>query len=322
MAAADPAAADLSPAGADAVDPAATDGLRRGVSAPPLRYRAPAKVNLTLRILGRRGDGYHDLESLVAFTALADELALVPGGPLALAVEGPTANQAGPLGDNLVLKAARAAEERIPGLRLGGFALTKRLPAGGGLGGGSSDAATALRLIAEANALSLDDPRLAAAALATGADVPVCLAAQPRIMRGVGEVLAPPLALPRFPAVLAGPGFPLATKDVFAALGLKPGTCTGVVALNDAAVPTEREALLGFLRAHPNDLEAPAMRLAPAIGNLLAALRRESGCRLARMSGSGTTCFGLFETQADAEAAAARLSAAQPSWWVQATTIG
>jgi 4-diphosphocytidyl-2-C-methyl-D-erythritol kinase len=287
-----------------------------------LSDRAPAKVNLTLRILGRRADGYHELESLVAFTALADELTLVPDVPLALVVEGPTASQAGPLADNLVLKAVRAAAERITGLRLGAFGLAKRLPAGGGLGGGSSDAAAALRLLARANALSRDDPRLADAARATGADVPVCLAAKPRIMRGVGEKLSPPLALPSFPAVLAGPGFPLATKDVFAGLGLKPGARTGASAQNDAGVPTEREALLACLGEHRNDLEAPALRLAPAIADLLAALRAESGCRLARMSGSGTTCFGLFASQSDAEAAARRLSQANPTWWVQATVVG
>jgi 4-diphosphocytidyl-2-C-methyl-D-erythritol kinase len=305
-----------------AADPAAAARLHRDCCKGVLRDRAPAKVNLTLRILGRRGDGYHELESLVAFAALADELSFVPKVPLALAVRGPTACQAGPLDDNLVLKAALAAAERIAGLHLGSFALTKQLPAGGGLGGGSSDAATALRLIARANALSLDDPRLAAAALATGADVPVCLAAEPRIMRGVGEALACPLALPAFPAVLAGPGFPLATKDVFAALGLRPGERTGAGALDAAAVPTEREALLRFLETHPNDLEAPALRLAPAIGDLLAALRSEPGCRFARMSGSGTTCFGLFDTQGDAETAANRLSAGHPTWWVQATVLG
>lgn len=283
---------------------------------------APAKINLTLRVLGRRADGYHELESLVAFAALADALTLVPGASLVLTVEGPTAGQAGPLDENLVLKAARAAAARIDGLRLGSFALTKRLPAGGGLGGGSSDAAAALRLLARTNGIALDDPRLAAAALATGADVPVCLAARPRIMRGIGEELSPPLALPSCPAVLAGPGFPLATKDVFAALGLKPGERTGGATQVAADVPAGREALLAFLAAHPNDLEAPALRLAPAIGDLLTALRGEPGCRLARMSGSGTTCFGLFDAPGGAEAAARRLGAAHPAWWVQATGLG
>lgn len=294
----------------------------RDAASVVLNDSAPAKVNLTLRILGRRADGYHELESLVAFAALADELALVPGAALTLAVEGPTAGQAGQLGDNLVLKAARAAAERIEGLQLGAFTLTKRLPAGGGLGGGSSDAAAALRLLARANALSLDDPRLAAAALATGADVPVCLAAKVRIMCGVGEQLSAPLVLPSFPAVLAGPGFPLATKDVFAALGLKPGARTGAPTQEAADVPADREALLAFLAAHPNDLEAPALRLAPAITGLLAALRDQPGCRLARMSGSGTTCFGLFASPDDAEAAVRQLSKAYPAWWVQATVLG
>ncbi|MGZ8325328.1 MAG: GHMP family kinase ATP-binding protein, partial [Rhodoplanes sp.] len=127
---------------------------------------APAKLNLTLRILGKRADGYHDLESLVAFTAVADRLTLRPGAPLALTVSGPTAGQAGPVSDNLVLKAAQALAARVADLRLGAFELTKQLPAGGGLGGGSSDAAAALRLVARANGLALDDPRLLAAARA------------------------------------------------------------------------------------------------------------------------------------------------------------
>jgi 4-diphosphocytidyl-2-C-methyl-D-erythritol kinase len=284
---------------------------------------APAKVNLTLRVLGKRADGYHDLESLVAFTApaLADRLALRPGAELALSVDGPTAAQAGALADNLVLKAARKAGERIEGLRLGAFELTKRLPAGGGLGGGSSDAAAALRLIARANDLAPDDPRLAAAALATGADVPVCLDPRPRIMRGVGERLSAPLAVPSLPAVLVGPGFPLATKDVFAALGLATGERRGAPSADDA-VPRESTALLAFLAGHRNDLEAPAIRLAPAIADILDTLRASAGCRLARMSGSGTTCFGLFAGAREAGMAASRLQAAHPNWWVQATTLG
>src|ERR1700677_4029067 len=135
---------------------------------------APAKVKLTLRILGRRADGYHDLESLVAFAPFGDRLTLRPGTELELAVAGPTAGQAGAVDDNLVVRAARALAERIDGVRLGRFALTKRLPAGAGLGGGSADAAAALRLLAEANGLPPDHPRIGDAARATGADVPVC----------------------------------------------------------------------------------------------------------------------------------------------------
>lgn len=285
-----------------------------------LSETAPAKVNLTLRVLRKRPDGYHDLESLVTFAAVADQLTLRLDAPLALSVSGPTAEQAGPVADNLVLKAVRALAGRIADLRLGAFELVKRLPAGAGLGGGSSDAAAALRLVARANDVALADPRLAAAALASGADVPVCLDPQPRMMRGVGEVLSAPVALPTLSAVLVGPGFPLATKEVFAALGFAAGEWRGEPRA-DAAIPREPDALLAFLAAYPNDLEAPAIKLAPAIADLLATLRAQPGCRLARMSGSGATCFGLFASKEAAETAARSLKAAQPRWWVQATEL-
>ncbi len=185
---------------------------------------APAKVNLTLRVIGRRADGYHDIESLVVFAALGDELAFAPGRTLKLSVSGPTARAAGGLADNLVLKAARALAERVEGLKTGGFTLAKRLPVAAGLGGGSSDAAAALRLLARANRIALGDPRLHEAARATGADVPVCLDPRPRVMRGIGEILSAPLELPRLPAVLVNPGVAVPTKDVFAGLRLAPRT--------------------------------------------------------------------------------------------------
>src|SRR5579871_3498517 len=153
---------------------------------------APAKINLTLRISGRRSDGYHELESLVVFAPFGDRLTFSPNGPLDLDVSGPMADGAGPVADNLVLRAARALVDRIDGLRLGRFALHKELPSGAGLGGGSADAAAALRLIARANGISLDDPRVHDAARATGADVPVCLDPRPRGMRGIGEILSAP----------------------------------------------------------------------------------------------------------------------------------
>ena len=182
--------------------------------------KAPAKINLTLRVLGRRADGYHELESLVAFAGVGDALTFAPGGALTLAVSGPTAQAAGDNADNLVLKAARALAGRIAGLTLGGFALSKRLPVAAGLGGGSADAAAALRLLARANGVALDDPRLMQAAQATGSDVPVCLDPKPRLMRGVGDVLSAPLDLPRLFAVLVNPGVAVSTRDVFAALNL------------------------------------------------------------------------------------------------------
>jgi 4-diphosphocytidyl-2-C-methyl-D-erythritol kinase len=279
--------------------------------------KAPAKVNLTLRVIGRRADGYHEIESLVAFADVGDALTFSLGGALALRVAGPTAAAAGQIADNLVLKAARALAERVERLKLGGFALTKRLPVAAGLGGGSADAAAALRLLARANGLAADDPRLMEAARATGADVPVCLDPRPRFMRGVGDVLSDPLDLPRLFAVLLNPGVAVATKEVFATLAVPT---SGQTAL--AAICTGTAALLDEIARGRNDLEGAAIELEPAIADALAVLRNLPGCRLARMSGSGATCFGLFDSLDAARGAARRLRVGYPDWWVRATTLG
>ncbi len=184
---------------------------------------APAKVNLTLHVRGRRTDGYHDLESLVAFTSFGDELSLEIRPALTLTVNGPMATSAGPEQDNLVLRAARSLAERCDPLRLGHFTLTKHLPAGAGLGGGSSDAAAALRLLAQANGLQPQDRRILEAALVTGADVPVCVDPTPRIMQGIGEVLSDPVDLPALAIVVVYPDLPVPTAAVFKALGFGPG---------------------------------------------------------------------------------------------------
>jgi 4-diphosphocytidyl-2-C-methyl-D-erythritol kinase len=278
--------------------------------------KAPAKVNLTLRVLGRRADGYHELESLVAFAGVGDALTFVPGDALTLIVSGPTAPAAGDNADNLVLKAARALAERIAGLTLGRFALSKRLPVAAGLGGGSADAAAALRLLAKANGIALDDPRLMQAAQATGADVPVCLDPRPRVMRGVGDVLSAPLELPRLFAVLINPGVAVATRDVFSALAVPAAGETA-----PAAICTGASALLAEIARGRNDLEGPAIELEPAIADALAVLRNLPGCRLARMSGSGATCFGLFDSMDAARGAARRLRVGYPAWWVRATAL-
>jgi 4-diphosphocytidyl-2-C-methyl-D-erythritol kinase len=283
-----------------------------------LAETAPAKVNLTLHVLGRRPDGYHEIESLVVFADVGDRLTLAPGGALALDVVGPTAAAAGEGGDNLVLKAARAAAERIPGLTLGRFHLDKQLPVAAGLGGGSSDAAAALRLIARANALPPDDARIRAAARVTGADVPVCLEAKARMMRGIGEILSDPMALPPLPGVLINPGVAVPTRDVFAALAAPP--LAGPAQPDDFfTIDADAASLVSVLAARRNDLEAPAVRLQPVIADVLASLRSASGCMLARMSGSGATCFGLLNSAAAAEAAAQKIQKAQPGWWVRAT---
>src|SRR5258707_843167 len=176
---------------------------------PPLSDHAPAKVNLTLRILGKRADGYHDLESLVVFAGLADQVTLTLDAALGLDLDGPTAAAAGDVEANLVLRAARELVGRTDGLRCGRFALTKHIPVAAGLGGGSSDAAAALRLIMRVNGIARDNARVMDAARATGADVPVCLDPRPRIMRGIGDVLSPPLDLPELPGVLGNPRGPV-----------------------------------------------------------------------------------------------------------------
>ena len=182
--------------------------------------RAPAKINLTLRVVGRRPDGYHDLESLVAFAGLCDWLAFEPGDDLSLDVLGPRANETGPLDKNLVLRAARSLAGRIPRLRLGRFRLIKRLPAAAGLGGGSADAAAALRSLANEAGLPIDDPRVCASARATGADVLACLSPQARTIRGIGDELGPAIRLPDIFAVLVNPRVEAPTPKVFAAFDL------------------------------------------------------------------------------------------------------
>jgi 4-diphosphocytidyl-2-C-methyl-D-erythritol kinase len=288
-------------------------------SARPARAEfAPAKVNLTLHVIGRRADGYHEIESLVVFAGVGDRVAFAAGHALDLVTRGPTAAAAGPEGDNLVLKAARLLAERVDGLELGRFTLDKRLPVAAGLGGGSSDAAAALRLLARHNGLELDDPCLHEAARLTGADVPVCLDPRARMMRGIGEILSAPLALAALPAVLVNPGVSVATKDVFARLAAPSLSTT----TTKRAGAIEASASIDALATAGNDLEQPAIALQPVIAQVLAALRASAQCRLARMSGSGATCFALFESGRAATAAARALRARHPGWWVRATTLG
>jgi 4-diphosphocytidyl-2-C-methyl-D-erythritol kinase len=282
-----------------------------------------AKVNLSLRVIGRRVNGYHDLESVVAFADCADRLELVPGPELALQTTGPLAEACGETSDNLVLKAARLLAERVSDLHLGAFTLEKVLPVAAGIGGGSADAAAALRLLARLNELSLDDGRIHEVALLTGADVPVCLFSRACDMTGVGETLMP-LSLPKLPCVMVNPRVPVATKDVFAALGLRNGELlVGATAVITAAPawPDEGASAAAWVRAVstvPNDLEAPAIRIQPVIADVLSALRDSPGVLLSRMSGSGATCFAIFASGEDAGSAARSILADHPAWWVHA----
>jgi 4-diphosphocytidyl-2-C-methyl-D-erythritol kinase len=284
-----------------------------------------AKVNLTLRVVGRRVDGYHELESVVAFADCADRLSLAPGSALDLTMSGPLAQACGETSDNLVLKAAHLLGERVPGLKIGRFTLDKVLPVAAGIGGGSADAAAALRLLAQLNGLALDDKRLLDVAIETGADVPVCLASRACDMTGVGDTLLP-LSLPIMPCVLVNPRVPVATRDVFKALGLRNGELlVGATDVIRATAWPEKgasvEDWVESLAAGSNDLEAPATRIQPVIGEVIAALSATNGAWLARMSGSGATCFAIFENTADAQRAAKKIQIDRPQWWVHAGVL-
>jgi len=271
---------------------------------------APAKVNLTLLVTGRRSDGYHLLDSLVAFAGISDTLVASPDEGLTLSVDGPTAASL-PEGENIVLKAARLLAEAAGRPATARLHLTKRLPVAAGIGGGSADAAATLTALSRLWGLTLPAEQMQALALSIGADVPVCLAGRATRMEGVGEVLSPAPALPPAWLVLVNPLSPLSTPAVFKA---RNADFSAPAALRDS--PADARALALALAAQRNDLTAPAISLLPVIGEMLALIAGQPDCLLARMSGSGATCFGLFETEATARAAAAALTAAQPGWWV------
>lgn len=306
---------------------------RPEISGPALVEHAPAKVNLTLRVLGRRADGYHELQSLVAFAACGDYLAVRPDAPFGLAVAGPFAAMLdGPVQGNLVWRAVEAALAAAPELRTGAFELTKLLPVASGIGGGSADAAAAIRLLQRLDPVRATAIDWQTLALGLGADVPVCLGARAALMSGIGEAVKPLPPLPPVWCVLVNPRVPLATGDVFRALAapaLRTTTKVGGGSVSDAEaqrvaadVPTSgTAALLDWVAASSNDLEAPAVRLSPVIADVLQAIAREPGTRVARMSGSGATCFGLYASEDAAAAAARGISLSRPDWWVQAASL-
>lgn len=289
---------------------------------------APAKINLFLHVTGRRPgkdthQGYHELESLVVFArdaAACDRLSVTASEKLALTVEGPQAAGLAGDDDNLVLRAARLLQPM--NLQTGqgrgaALVLHKALPLASGIGGGSADAAATLHCLRALWQIGIDDDALAAAALQLGADVPACLHSRAAMMGGIGETILPVAGLPPFWLVLANPGVALATKDVFAALAGRFGPPMPL-----PRRPASAADLAILLRERRNDLEAPARYLAPEIDPVLAALRAQAGCLLARLSGSGATCFGLFATRKEADFAARNLGRAWPKWWVAATEAG
>ena len=284
-----------------------------------LRDTGWAKLNLTLEVLGRRADGFHELRSLVAFAGLGDDVELAPHGALELTVEGSFAHALG--GDNLILKAAKAALDIVPSLRLGRFSLVKLLPVAAGLGGGSADAAAALRLIARANGGALTEAALVALAPKLGSDVTVCLESQPALITGRGETVSAVRGFPACGVVLANPGLPLATADVYAALQAPPLLAPPVPAPAPPDFASDFEKLINYAAPRGNDLVMAALRLAPVIKEVLEALGALPGARIMRLSGSGPTCFALFATEAEAKRAAVPLAARHPEWWIAATRL-
>lgn len=291
------------------------------LSAPqPFVDLARAKVNLALHVVGRRADGYHLLDMLVAFPALGDRLSLAPADGFSLAVTGPNAGAlAGlPASDNLVLRAADrlAAALGRDGLETPGaaFTLEKHLPVMGGIGGGSANAAAALRLLARHWNIASDDPRVVATAASLGADVPMCLVSRPLRAEGVGEILTP-VTLPDAGILLINPGVGIATPAVFGALKNRANAPLPAFAAGTF------EALVDYLHATRNDLEAPATRLVPAISDVLHLLRTLPGTAFARMSGSGSTCFALFADEAEAANAETVVRTKQPSWWTASVSL-
>ncbi len=272
---------------------------------------APAKINLHLHVTGRRADGYHLLDSLVVFADVGDTVTAAPGEGLSLALDGPFADGLAAATDNLVLRAARRLAEQAGMTPNAALALTKRLPVASGIGGGSADAAAALRVLGRLWRVDTDPSALARLAERLGADVPVCLARRSALMRGVGEVLVDVPALPQFGLLLVNPGVGVSTAAVFAARSaVVSPACRLPARWSDLA---EFVAWLGRLR---NDLEAPARSLCGAIGEVLEAIQGLPGCRLARMSGSGATCFGMFDDLAAARRGSRLLEGRQ--WWVHA----
>lgn len=292
--------------------------------------RAPAKINLSLRVLGRRPDGYHELSSLVVFAQdVADVVTLRPGPPGPTVVSGPMGDHL--TGANIVDRAVKLLAADEPDLNLGAFEILKTIPVAAGLGGGSADAAAALRAIADHNGIDDVEGRFVRMAATLGADVPVCLGGgrgTAAMMSGLGEIVRRPgrgrSLLPQaLYVVLVNPRRAVATGDVFRELSAGAVRAVSLAVSSGAVEPFRTLVdLRAFLAREGNDLEAPARRIEPSIGTVLDLIARQPDCLLSRMSGSGATCFGLFADRAGADGAARSISAVRPDWWVQASRIG
>ena len=291
----------------------------RSAMANSICEAARAKVNLTLHIKGKRRDGYHELESLVVFADVSDELVFTPASEDRLSLEGPFAGLVD--GENLVLKAKRAFASWLGVTVSGDFRLKKNIPVAAGLGGGSSDAAATIRALLKVYDRDENTKTFIRQSASIGADVPVCLQNSAAWMCGLGERVTPVSGLTPLPALLVNPGIKLSTAAVFKTLNAKP------LQPEEAGPPPSfpgwrnpQEAAV-WLNEGRNDLEAPAIALEPAVKKVLDALRRLDDCMLSRLSGSGPTCFGIFLSQDAAAEAASEMRRSYPNWWVQATTF-
>ena len=280
---------------------------------------APAKINLFLHVGEKRGDGFHDLQSLVVFVDVGDTLAFSPSPELTLTLHGPFASGLEAEDDNLVLRAAQALAKHTgrPAAKAA-IRLMKQLPVASGIGGGSADAAAVLRGLTRLWALDLSWTELRAVAETIGSDVPVCVESKASWMEGRGERVMPAATLPQMPMLVVNPGIAVSTAEVFRTLATRHGTGR----INRATPLSSPRELIAFLTKTSNDLQAPAQQIAPVIGHVLDELSRMPGVELWRMSGSGATCFALFDDQNAAEMAQVALSHTHPDWWVRATRIG
>ncbi|NKB21599.1 MAG: 4-(cytidine 5'-diphospho)-2-C-methyl-D-erythritol kinase [Alphaproteobacteria bacterium] len=278
-----------------------------------MSVHAAAKINLFLHITGRRDNGYHELDSLVGFTAFGDQVVVESAHDISLRIEGPFGSGLPVNDENLVLAAARMFADEVG--RDGGTAITlqKNLPVSSGIGGGSADAAATLHALNQLWDAGATPEILAAIGLRLGADVPVCLLSMTARMSGVGEVVRPVGSLPNLGVLLINPGVPVSTPQVFKA---RVGSFSKPVA---ERVPDAGLKFCEFVQSQRNDLQDPAIELEPQIAKVLQALSDQSTCRLSRLSGSGATCFGLFDDEATAIAAGTVISDRNRNWWVQAT---
>jgi 4-diphosphocytidyl-2-C-methyl-D-erythritol kinase len=275
---------------------------------------APAKLNLYLQVVGKRADGYHLLDSLVVFADIADHISVERADHLSVATTGPFADHAGPVEQNLALRAAQALQHST-GCTLGAhITVEKNIPVGAGLGGGSADAAATLKLLNSYWSLGLDRAQLIQMGLTLGADVPACVMGGTLRMEGIGEVLTQLPDLPEVPILLVHPDTGLSTPQVFRALA---GRHSGVAPESAADFKTAGE-LIASIASLRNDLEAPAIELLPVIGEVLEAIKETRGCSIARMSGSGSACFGIYANPQAAADAVTILTSRHPHWWVRA----